>query len=56
MTFLWFIVWFIADHLGDRAPLQFDPANVWGVTLLLAIALDLGSLHASGPARRRRGN
>jgi len=54
MTFLWFAVWFIADHLGDRAPLVFDPANTWAVTLLLAIALDLASLHASTQAYGRR--
>ena len=53
MTFLWFVVWFIADHVGDRAPLVFDPANTWAVTLLLAIALDLAGLQASAQARGR---
>jgi hypothetical protein len=41
MTLLWFLVWLIANIVGDDEPLVFDPVNVWAGTLLLAIALDL---------------
>jgi hypothetical protein len=51
MTFLWLIVWFIANLVGDYEPLQTDPVNVWTGTLILAIALDLGRQHASGLGR-----
>ncbi len=46
MTLIWFIVWFIADHVGDSAPLSADPVNTWTWTLILAVALDLGRQHA----------
>jgi hypothetical protein len=45
MTILWFIVWFIANLIGDREPLQFDPVNFWAGALLLAVALDLSKTH-----------
>ena len=48
MTILWFVIWFISDHIGDREPLLFDPVNVWAWTLLGAIALDLGGGFARG--------
>lgn len=48
MTIIWFIVWFVSDHLGGRAPLRFDPANAWAWGLLLAVALDLARSHVSG--------
>lgn len=48
MTLIWFIVWFISDHVGDREPLRFDPVNVWAWTLLLVVALDLAARHARG--------
>ena len=54
MTLIWFIVWFVADHLGDQAPLQFDPVNGWGATLLFAVALDLARQHAPSVGRRDR--
>lgn len=41
MTLIWFIVWVIADNVGDREPLLFDPVNIWAGSLLLAVALDL---------------
>jgi hypothetical protein len=41
VTIAWFLVWLVADLLGDRAPLRFDPANWWVATLLLAVAIDL---------------
>ncbi|HEY6961689.1 MAG TPA: hypothetical protein VI408_07355 [Gaiellaceae bacterium] len=52
MTIIWFIVWIVADHLGGHAPLRFDPVNAWTWTLILAIALDLGSTHARASHRR----
>lgn len=51
MTLIWFTVWLIADSIGDREPLLFDPVNIWAGALLLAIALDLGSFHARGGSR-----
>lgn len=53
MTLLWLLVWFIADQTGGRAPLRLDPVNAWAGTLLLAIALDLGTNHARAGARKR---
>lgn len=50
MTILWFIVWLIANNIGSSEPLTFDPVNVWAGTLLLCIALDLGSTHARSAA------
>jgi hypothetical protein len=41
LTIVWFIVWLVADLMGDAAPLRFDPVNVWAGTLILAAALDL---------------
>jgi hypothetical protein len=46
MTFLWLIVWFVANNVGSHEPLLFDPVNGWTGTLILAIALDLGANHA----------
>lgn len=46
MTFIWFFVWLIANNVGSHEPLLFDPVNWWTGTLILAIALDLGSAHA----------
>jgi hypothetical protein len=51
VTIIWFVVWLIADQLGDRAPLLTDPVNAWTATLLLVVALDLGRQHASRPRR-----
>jgi hypothetical protein len=42
MTLIWFVIWFVADRIGDREALLFDPVNVWTGTLLLALALDVG--------------
>ena len=41
MTIVWFVVWLVADLIGARAPLRFDPVNVWAGALILAAALDL---------------
>jgi hypothetical protein len=42
MTFLWFVIWFVADRIGDREPLLLDPVNFWLGALILALALDVG--------------
>jgi len=52
MTFIWFVVWLILDHVGDREPLLFRPVNVWAATLILAIALDLN--RPQSVSRRRK--
>ena len=41
MTLIWFVVWFVADLIGDSDALRLDPPNAWAATLILAIALDL---------------
>jgi hypothetical protein len=53
MTFIWVIVWFIANLIGTHEPLLFDPVNVWTGTLILAVALDLGASHAGYSSKRR---
>ena len=53
VTLLWFIVWLIADLVGDDEPLTFDPVNWWAGTLLLVIALDLSRQHAPQFGRTR---
>ena len=49
MTLVWFVVWLVADLVGDRAPLLTDPVNAWTATLILAVALDLARQHARLP-------
>ena len=46
MTLIWFVIWLICTVVGDDEVLTFDPVNLWAGTLLLAVALDLGRLHA----------
>ena len=46
MTLIWFVIWLVANIIGDTEPLQLDPVNGWMATLILAIALDLGRQHA----------
>jgi hypothetical protein len=48
MTLVWFVVWLIANNLGDREPLLTNPVNWWTATLILVVALDLGRQHAPG--------
>jgi hypothetical protein len=48
VVLVWLIVWFIADRLGDREPLELDPVNGWAGFLLLALALDLSAAVARG--------
>lgn len=54
MTLLWFVVWLVADRIGDRAVLRFDPVNWWAGALLLTVALDLARQHAVPASRARR--
>ncbi|SDK53891.1 hypothetical protein SAMN05428985_104416 [Nocardioides sp. YR527] len=54
MTFIWFIIWLIANNVGANEPLQADPVNVWTGTLILAVALDLAGAHAATVSRRDR--
>ncbi len=51
MTLIWFVIWLIANTIGDSEPLTFDPVNVWAGSLILAVALDLGRQHAPGGSR-----
>jgi hypothetical protein len=46
MTFVWFVLWLIANNVGDHEPLDAAPVNAWTGTLILAVALDLGAAHA----------
>jgi hypothetical protein len=41
MTVVWFVVWLVANALGDHESLRFDPVNWWTATLLLSVALDI---------------
>lgn len=54
MTFVWFIVWLIANNVGGGEPLQLDPVNIWTASLILAVALDLNRPRP-GLAQGRRG-
>jgi putative ABC transport system permease protein len=48
MTFIWFVIWLIANNAGGHEPLAISPVNAWAGTLILAIALDLSASHARG--------
>jgi hypothetical protein len=41
MTLVWFVVWLIANNIGDHEALLLNPPNVWAATLILAVALDI---------------
>jgi hypothetical protein len=53
VTLVWFVVWLIANNVGDHEPLIVDPVNWWAGALILAVALDLSRQHAPGFARSR---
>jgi hypothetical protein len=54
MTFVWFVIWLIANNVGGHEPLVADPVNTWLGTLILAVALDLSAAHATrGVAKAR---
>lgn len=48
VTFIWFVVWLVANNVGAHEPLDLDPVNAWVGALILAVALDLGGGHARG--------
>jgi hypothetical protein len=52
MTFVWFVIWLIANNVGGHEPLVADPVNVWAATLILVVALDLAAAHATRGAAR----
>ena len=54
MTLVWFVIWFVADRIGDREPLFADPVNFWTGALIVAVALDLGRQHTPDLGRRPR--
>ena len=54
MTILWFVIWLIADNVGDREPLLVDRVNWWAATLIAAVALDLGRQHTPDLGKRDR--
>ena len=41
MTFIWLIIWFIANNVGGNEALSLDPVNAWVATLILAVAVDI---------------
>ena len=41
MTFVWLVIWFIANIIGGSELLKLDPVNAWTATLILAVAIDL---------------
>jgi hypothetical protein len=41
MTPVWFVIWLIANNVGDHEALKVDPVNWWAGTLLLTLALDV---------------
>lgn len=53
MTVIWFVIWLIANNIGDREALTFDPLNVWAATLLFVIALDINRPQGI-PGRREK--
>jgi hypothetical protein len=53
VTLIWFVVWLIANVIGDNESLTFDPVNWWAGTLLAAVALDLSRQHAPPIGKRR---
>lgn len=54
MTLIWFVVWLVANLIGDSEPLLTDPVNWWTGTLLLAVALDLGRQHTGELGKSRK--
>jgi hypothetical protein len=52
VTLVWFIVWLIANSIGDNEPLVFDPVNFWAGSLIFAAALDLSRQHVPETVKR----
>ena len=53
MTLIWFVIWLIANNVGDNEALTFAPVNWWAGGLILAAALDLSRQHAPELGRAR---
>jgi hypothetical protein len=53
VTIVWFVVWLVANLIGDAEPLHFDPVNVWAGTLILAAGLDLNREVATSTRRSK---
>jgi hypothetical protein len=51
MTFVWFVIFLVANNVGAGEPLILDPVNAWTATLILAVALDLAGGHARSGRR-----
>jgi hypothetical protein len=51
MTFVWFLIWLIANNVGGNEPLIIAPVNWWAGTLILAVALDLSASHVAAGRR-----
>jgi hypothetical protein len=45
LTLVWFVIWLVANNIGDHEPLLADPVNWWTGTLIAAVALDLSRQH-----------
>ena len=54
MTLVWFVVWLIANLIGDNESLTFDPVNFWAGALIFCIAIDLTRQHVEPVARSPR--
>jgi hypothetical protein len=52
VTLVWFIIWLIANSIGDNEPLVFDPVNLWAGAFMLAVALDLSRQHVPASPKR----
>ena len=46
MTLIWFVIWLVANTIGDAEAVTFDLVNFWAGSFLFALALDLGRQHA----------
>jgi hypothetical protein len=53
VSFVWFVIWLIANNVGGSELLVLDPVNGWTATLILAAALDLAGGHARSAAGSR---
>jgi hypothetical protein len=54
VTLVWFVIWFVADRIGDNERLTFDPVNFWAGALLFTAALDLARQHTPKSPKRAR--
>jgi hypothetical protein len=41
VTFVWFVIWLIANNVGGSEPLELDPVGFWAAALVLSVAIDL---------------